>query len=628
MTVDAVRPTRVLQADETAPEPLVPVQYMFDVVGTPGLEPPPGGDKDGVLVIDSGLDITHPDFAGRPGVLLENPQKVRPTRRRRVARHGRLLDHRGRPQQHRHGGPLPDGAARHVGRRRRRHPDVGDDQRPAPRRAAPLPRGQHVVRRRGLHAARAARASYRAFANGLLIVAAAGNENQQGNPDEYPALFPHVLTVAAVDDHSRHADFSNRKDANDVAAPGRQRRGGHAAGLQPVSQLAGLRRDRRSGAPSTARASRRPSPAPRRRGSGRRGPSSTSRRSSTSCASRRATSARRASTAAPASASSTSARAGPQGAARRPDGAERRHHPRRRPPDREGAAEAAAARRRAGRRASARGSTSPRTRSTSTAWRCARAIACARPCSPLDDDVDLVVWPPAARSVGPDRRHRPPADALGRSVRGGFKRDTVVLEAPRAGTYYVDVRGNGRYDLVLQRLPRMTPDAGLRARRFCPWCARRAAPAGGRAPGLHGLRRALLPQRQAVRGRAGAGRRGPRAAGAGAPSSRGAGAGTCPAASCDPDETPEDAVRRELREETGAEVEPLGVPRPRRRPLRRGRRPHAQLRSTSAASPRATPEPDDDVAELTWFAPDELPPPDEFAFANTVEALDPLARAR
>ena len=84
------------------------------------------------------------------------PAEGAPEHRRRVARHGRLLDHRGRPQQHRHVGPLPDGAARHVGRRRRRHPDVRDPARPAPRRPAPLPGGQHVVRRRGLHAARAA----------------------------------------------------------------------------------------------------------------------------------------------------------------------------------------------------------------------------------------------------------------------------------------------------------------------------------------------------------------------------------------------------------------------------------------------------------------------------------------
>ena len=78
---------------------------------------------------------------------------------------------------------------------------------------------------------------------------------------------------------------------------------------------------------------------------------------------------------------------------------------------------------------------------------------------PLDDDVDLVVWPSTARSIGLLAGTGRQDDALGRSVRGGFKRDSVVIEAPRAGTYYVDVHGNGRYDLVLQRLPRLCPDA-------------------------------------------------------------------------------------------------------------------------------------------------------------------------
>ncbi len=156
VTVDTVRPTQILKADETAPEPFLPVQYMFDAVGTAGLESPPGGEADGVLVIDSGLDITHPDFADRPGRAAGEPAEGAADRRRRVARHRGLLDHRGRPQQHRHVGPLPDGAPRHVGRRRRRHPHLRDDPRPAPRRPAPLPRRQHVVRRRGLHAAGAA----------------------------------------------------------------------------------------------------------------------------------------------------------------------------------------------------------------------------------------------------------------------------------------------------------------------------------------------------------------------------------------------------------------------------------------------------------------------------------------
>ncbi len=33
------------------------------------------------------------------------------------------------------------------------------------------------------------------------------------------------------------------------------------------------------------------------------------------------------------------------------------------------------------------------------------------------------------------------------------------------------------------------------------------------------------------------------------------------------------------------------------------------------------PRPSDEIAELRWFGPDELPERDEFAFANTVEAL-------
>ena len=39
----------------------------------------------------------------------------------------------------------------------------------------------------------------RATAAGVLLVAAAGNEFAEGNPLEYPASLPHVVTVAAVE---------------------------------------------------------------------------------------------------------------------------------------------------------------------------------------------------------------------------------------------------------------------------------------------------------------------------------------------------------------------------------------------------------------------------------------------
>jgi hypothetical protein len=73
---------------------------------------------------------------------------------------------------------------------------------------------------------------------------------------------------------------------------------------------------------------------------------------------------------------------------------------------------------------------------------------------PLDDDCDLAVWPPTAQSVGFVRASGRQVEPVARSIRPGFKRDSVVLQAAASGTHYVDVRGNGRYDLVLRRLPR------------------------------------------------------------------------------------------------------------------------------------------------------------------------------
>jgi hypothetical protein len=61
---------------------------------------------------------------------------------------------------------------------------------------------------------------YYAIARGAIPVAAAGNEFEQGNPLEFPASLPHVVTVAATDASGRSAAFSNANDAVDLAAPG------------------------------------------------------------------------------------------------------------------------------------------------------------------------------------------------------------------------------------------------------------------------------------------------------------------------------------------------------------------------------------------------------------------------
>jgi hypothetical protein len=60
----------------------------------------------------------------------------------------------------------------------------------------------------------------KAYASGSLVVASAGNEGGEGNPVIYPAAYPHVLSVAALDPTFNATEFSNRNTAVDVAAPG------------------------------------------------------------------------------------------------------------------------------------------------------------------------------------------------------------------------------------------------------------------------------------------------------------------------------------------------------------------------------------------------------------------------
>jgi ADP-ribose pyrophosphatase YjhB (NUDIX family) len=88
------------------------------------------------------------------------------------------------------------------------------------------------------------------------------------------------------------------------------------------------------------------------------------------------------------------------------------------------------------------------------------------------------------------------------------------------------------------------------------------------------------------------------------------------------DEHPLDALRRELREETGLEVEPtdfVGAQLD-----RYGTGPDAPTTPNLYWTARVTggePEAGDDAAELRWFPPDGLPPDDEIGFPNVRDVL-------
>lgn len=60
----------------------------------------------------------------------------------------------------------------------------------------------------------------RAVRAGCLVVAAAGNSGLDGDPQTYPASYPHVFTVAATDEQGDPETFSSSGPWVDVAAPG------------------------------------------------------------------------------------------------------------------------------------------------------------------------------------------------------------------------------------------------------------------------------------------------------------------------------------------------------------------------------------------------------------------------
>jgi hypothetical protein len=217
--VRLARPDRLLSTNSAATwatDPLVPKEWWRVAVGADRVEPPGAGKP--VTVVDSGIDLSHPEFANRPNTTALNEQ----TTSRDEDDHGTEVSSViGAPNNGvglvgvypnavlRIWDASPFGflneseAIRGIIEAARLGPGVinlsfgGEQDDPLMHQAVDL-----------------------AFRRGSLVVASAGNDGLSSSPPNYPAVYPHVLTVGATNSSGHAAAFSSLTPALDLAAPG------------------------------------------------------------------------------------------------------------------------------------------------------------------------------------------------------------------------------------------------------------------------------------------------------------------------------------------------------------------------------------------------------------------------
>ena len=174
-------------------------------LGAAALDPPGPGIP--VTVVDTGVDLAHPEFAGRPDTVALNAQSV-------VG--GREF----------HGTAVASIVSGFYGQARLYTWDAS----PAGfltnaaiisgLEAAPAP-GVTNLSLGGRSWNRAeADAIARLFGRGNVVVAAVGNDGDRGSPSSFPADLQHVLTVGSIGATGKPSSFTTRSRAIDVAAPG------------------------------------------------------------------------------------------------------------------------------------------------------------------------------------------------------------------------------------------------------------------------------------------------------------------------------------------------------------------------------------------------------------------------
>ncbi|MFL5952167.1 MAG: S8 family peptidase [Gaiellaceae bacterium] len=209
-----VEPDRAAVPQRAAEDTFAGMEWWRAAVGADRVTPPGPGKR--ITVIDTGLDTTHPEFAARPNTVLLDAQS---TSGDEEEAHGTAVSSVVGAPENGFGvvGIYPQAALAEWDS----GPMFVSDVIQGIERA--LDAGPGVINMSfgfdGYDALLANEVDV-AFGSGSLLVAAAGNDFLEGNAQHSPAGLPHVLTIAATDEHNQPSFFSNRSLAVDLSAPG------------------------------------------------------------------------------------------------------------------------------------------------------------------------------------------------------------------------------------------------------------------------------------------------------------------------------------------------------------------------------------------------------------------------
>jgi hypothetical protein len=217
-TIEPDRPLRPPADEPVPPDPLVSSEYWLAKVGADQATPPGPGKP--VTIVDTGLDVTQPEFAARPNTTVLNAQHVSG----RDDDHGTGVASVAAAPANGVGliGVYPEAVlqAWDASPTGNANLTIGDEVRGITAAAARGPGVINLSLGSEAYDRLEEQAVLTAFREGSIVVASAGNEFQEGNPVEYPASLNHVLTIAATDENDKPAFFSSSSNSIDLAAPG------------------------------------------------------------------------------------------------------------------------------------------------------------------------------------------------------------------------------------------------------------------------------------------------------------------------------------------------------------------------------------------------------------------------